>query len=74
MGKHGKVKPGVERRANLWQVKIEQGYGVGRYGKGGYGVGEQRITFRLNDGIERDAYEFATSVLEKWEHVFEGEG
>ena len=35
----------------------KQDYGVGRYGKGGYGVGEESIKVLLNDGTTFSALE-----------------
>jgi hypothetical protein len=66
MEKHGEVGDKVQERAKLSGVSIEQGWGAGRYGMGDYGVGEQSITLRFNDGTERDALAFVTTVLAKW--------
>ncbi len=68
--KHGDSKRGVKEKAGSPTVEIEQGYGVGRYGKGGYGIGERSITFKFKDGTERNAFEFVATVLQKWENVF----
>ena len=70
VSKHGKSRPKTEAKAGLSTIEIEQGWGVGRFGKGGFGVGEQAITLKFKDGSERDAFEFVEAVLRKWEAVF----
>lgn len=45
-------------------------YGTGRFGKGIYGVGEEKITIKCSDGCEYDALEFAKSILQTWETFF----
>jgi hypothetical protein len=69
--KHPEARLEEEERANFSEAKVERAWGLGRFGKGSWGVGEQRITFKLNDGTERDAREFARALLAKWENVFE---
>jgi len=46
------------------------GYGVGRYGKGGYGVGEESIVVVLNDGQRFDALSLAQGVVDAWNGFF----
>jgi hypothetical protein len=48
----------------------EQGWGLGRWGKGGYGVGEEQITLMMTDGTEFDALEIVDSVMKFWELFF----
>ena len=47
-----------------------QGWGVGRYGRGGYGVGEEEITVELNDGTQISCLDFVREVLTAWQPVF----
>ena len=47
-----------------------QGWGRGRYGKGGWGVGEQQITLSLSDGSSIDCLEFVKRVIAVWEAFF----
>lgn len=47
-----------------------EGFGVGRYGMNGYGVGEQSISLHLSDGTSIDALGLARRVFEKWSAVF----
>lgn len=50
------------------------GYGVGRYGCGGYGIGEEKIIIEIEDTgtgkIETfDAYDLVNKVVEIWENI-----
>jgi len=50
------------------------GYGVGRYGSGGYGIGEEKIIIEIEDTgtgkIETfDAYDLVNKVVEIWENI-----
>jgi hypothetical protein len=47
-----------------------QGWGVGRYGKGGYGIGEQQITITMTDGTVFDALAVVRAVTRLWEDFF----
>ena len=68
--KHGKSRPDVASKAGLREVEITEGWNTGGFGKGSYGKGEQGIKFKFENGVERDAFEFAAAVLQKWEMVF----
>jgi hypothetical protein len=46
------------------------GYGVGRYGKGAFGVGEPSIVIVFIDGRRFDALQFAQGVVDAWEAFF----
>ena len=47
-----------------------QGYGVGRFGKGGFGVGEEEIEIELNNGTKYGAFDLVNGVIDKWESFF----
>jgi hypothetical protein len=51
-------------------AKSERGFGVGRFGKGGYGVGEEYICVELRDGSTIDALRLAKEVITEWESFF----
>jgi len=51
-------------------VTSQQGFGVGRFDKAGFGVGEEDITILLNDGREFGCLYFIHQVLESWEQFF----
>lgn len=49
----------------------DRGFGVGRYGMGGYGVGEKTIEIHLNDGTTVDALLLVRGVLATWRTFFQ---
>lgn len=51
-----------------------KGWGMGRLGKGGYGVGEESIKVQLNDGTEFSALELVKGVLASWDNFFSRHG
>lgn len=42
------------------------GYGLGRYGKGPFGIGEESIEIVLNDGTRYKSAEFVDAVVSFW--------
>lgn len=48
-----------------------RGFGVGRYGMGGYGVGKEAIDIHLNDGTTLDALLLVRGVLATWRTFFQ---
>lgn len=50
------------------------GFGVGRFGKGGYGVGEESIEVCLNDGTRFHCLDMVQSVLSSWQTFFSAHG
>jgi hypothetical protein len=48
----------------------QRGYGVGRYGKGGFGVGEETISVTMKDGRVFDALEIVRAVIIFWDDFF----
>lgn len=46
------------------------GFGMGRYGKGGYGIGEESIAIELNDGSSFQCDEFVRNVVSVWKCFF----
>ena len=55
-------------------TKSQQGYGFGRYGKGGYGIGEEQIDIECTDGSKYNALDLAKNVLKSWESFFNRHG
>jgi hypothetical protein len=51
--KHFTLSPRSHPSPAIAGATIRQGYGMGRFGKGAYGVGEQSVTLNLE--MERDA-------------------
>ena len=55
-------------------AESQQGFGCGRWGKGGWGVGEEQIIIKCTDGSVCNALDFARDVLNSWELFFNGHG
>jgi hypothetical protein len=51
-------------------AKSSSGWGLGRYGKGGWGVGEEDIQIDLNDGSSLSALDLVEKVIETWDNFF----
>jgi hypothetical protein len=51
-----------------------QGFGLGRYGKGGYGVGEESIEVQLNDGTSFHCLDLVQGVVASWQSFFLAHG
>jgi hypothetical protein len=51
-------------------VTSEQGFGVGRYGLGGFGLGEERINVTLTDGSSFDCLKLVDGVMNTWKNFF----
>ena len=56
------------------QVTAQQGFGLGRFGKGGYGDGEEQITVPLPHGSAHDVLELVESAQRTWEAFFARHG
>jgi|SRR6476661_77771 len=52
----------------------EQGFGVGRYGLGGFGLGEETINVTLTDGSSFDCLELVERVMKTWNDFFSRPG
>lgn len=51
-----------------------RGFGVGRFGKGDYGVGEESIEVNLNDGTNFHCLDLVQGVLSSWQIFFTAHG
>lgn len=49
----------------------DRGFGVGRFGRGGFGVGEESILITLVDGTIINGLTLSEKVIELWEKFFE---
>jgi hypothetical protein len=52
----------------------EQGFGQGRYGRGGFGLGEESIEVTLTDGSSFDCLELVEGVMNTWKNFFSSHG
>ena len=61
----------LDRRAPITSSATSlSGFGMGRYGKGGYGVGEEDIEICLNDGTNFHCQDLVQGVLASWQAFF----
>lgn len=58
------------RRPITSDAKSGRGWGRGRWGKGGYGIGEEDILIELNDGSSLPSFELVERVVETWDKFF----
>ena len=58
------------RKPTASGVTAARGWGVGRFGKGGYGVGEEEIRVHLPDGTAHDVFALVEGVLRAWKNFF----
>ena len=68
-GKHFRLKANYQNQVAS-NAKSERGFGVGRYGMGGFGVGEESIIIELLNGRTFNALELSDDVLKEWEGFF----
>lgn len=68
--KHFKLRKGYKNRKTDSVESVQGPYGTGRFGKGVYGIGEEKITITCSDGKEYDALELANAILQTWESFF----
>ena len=68
--KHFTLSPRSHPSPVIADATIKQGYGMGRFGKGGYGVGEQSVTLNFTDGTQRNARDLCSSIFEKFARIF----
>lgn len=62
--KHFKL---TKREPITKSVTAANGFGMGRYGKGGYGVGEESIVVQLNDGTSFNCLDLVNGVQVTWQ-------
>lgn len=51
-------------------VTSEQGFGIARWGRGRFGLGEERIEVQLTDGSSFDCLELVEGVMNTWNDFF----
>jgi hypothetical protein len=68
--KHYTLSPLSHPSPAIADATIRQGYGMGRFGKGGYGLGEQSVILNFTDGTQREARDLANSIFGKFARVF----
>jgi hypothetical protein len=66
-GKHFKLTSRVPITAAATSANS---FGMGRYGKGGYGIGEESIVVQLNDGTTFHCLDLVNGVQSTWNRYF----
>lgn len=64
----------TKRTPIIAKANSTAGYGVGRFGKGAFNAGEERIELSINDGSTWTALEFSTGVIQAWLQFFKRHG
>jgi hypothetical protein len=67
--KHFTLRPGRSPRV-VADATSERGYGLGRYGAGPFGIGEESIMIVLIDGTSYPILDFVDGALAYWEQFF----
>jgi hypothetical protein len=70
-GKHFKLTRRIPVTAS---VDSTQGFGIGRFGKGGGGTGEENIQIELTDGSSIAGLELVENVIRVWDAFFQSHG
>lgn len=55
-------------------VESKQGLGLGRFGKGRWGVGEEQITILMPDGSGHSLFDLVNGVVDSWSGFFARHG
>ena len=68
--KHFTLDPKRNANPTVQSADSDRGFGVGRYGAGGYGVGEEKIAVLLDNGAAQDGLAVMESTLRDWKEFF----
>jgi hypothetical protein len=60
----------LTKQTEVDEVSSSRGYGVGRYGKGGFGVGEESISIKVKSQDPVNALEFARRLIDLYRPFF----
>ncbi len=70
--KHFRLDPKLNPSPTIERASTCEGFGVGRFGKGAYGIGEQSVTLHLSDGTTTNALSLVERIFAKWAEIFTG--
>jgi hypothetical protein len=68
--KHFKLNKDRAKQTKVDEVSSSRGFGVGRYGKGSFGVGEESISIKVKSQDPVNALEFARSLIDLYSPFF----
>ena len=69
--KHFQLDPRRYPNPMVASSDSEQGFGVGRYGVGGFGIGEEEITVFLSAGTSVNGLRVMEDALREWKTFFQ---
>jgi len=72
--KHFQLDPRRNPNPKVVAADSEQGFDVGRFGVGGYGVGEEEITVVLSAGNTIKGLDLVEDTLREWKQFFISHG
>lgn len=72
--KHFILDPRRNPTPKVESASSDQGFGMGRFGFGDFGLGEEQITVVLTDGETLDGLQFVDDVLREWKLFFDAHG
>jgi hypothetical protein len=72
--KHFQLDPKRNPSPTVKSAHSDQGFGLGRFGAGAYGVGEEEIIVWLSTGTNIKGLDLIESTLRVWEHFFARHG
>jgi hypothetical protein len=64
--KHFTLDPRRNPNPRVDSVTSEQGFGMGRFGHGGFGIGEEEIHVVLEDGSVQNGLTIMENTLQEW--------
>ena len=68
--KHFRLDPKRNPSPTVDCTSTCEGFGAGRFGKSGYGIGEQSVSLHLSDGKSEHALCLVERIFEKWASIF----
>jgi hypothetical protein len=72
--KHFQLDPKKNPNPKVASASSDQGFGVGRFGHGEFGVGEEEIFIALDDGSTQDGFSLMEDTLREWKAFFTQHG
>ncbi|MGE3818255.1 MAG: hypothetical protein AB7I30_02370 [Isosphaeraceae bacterium] len=72
--KHRELTKPTKYPPQALEPDVQRGYGLGRWGEGGWGIGEEEITITMLDGTSFDALDLAVRAVKLWEDFFDRNG
>lgn len=72
--KHFQLDPKRNPNPAVTSTLSEQGFGIGRFAVGGYGVGEEEISVDLSAGNTMNGLDLVQNMLKAWQQFFTKHG